>query len=726
MKKTPHLIILAMLFAFALAHSLNAQQSFYVSPVGSDHNPGTLDKPFGTIARARDAVRQVNRDMKEDIVVNLRGGTHWLKETVEFDARDSGAGGHRVVYQAYQDETPVISGGIQITGWTPHKNGVWKALAKGINFRQIYVNGVRGIRARTPNVGEYYQGLMWDVKAREILVDGQRIRQWQNFKQVEMIVHMNWAEAIMRLDSFTTSSERGDLWHSPMHARIRVQEPERHLVFARDYPPKRNENAWHLENAMEFLDTPGEWYLDRAAQALYYMPRAGEDMSLMEAIVPQLETLLAVRGTLDQPVRNLGFKGITFRHSTWLRPSERGALNIQACNYTIDPTKEDFQFVERCAAAVYVAAAQGCVFEGNVFEKLGASGLDLHFGTKNCVVNGNLFRNIAASGIQVAKFSDPDVEMHIPYLPKDEREICENDRIENNRIACAGQDYAGAIGIACGFPRGIVIARNEISNLPYTGISVGWGWRALPNAMRDNVIKQNHIHHVCQIMCDGGGIYTLSSQPGSQIVENYIHNVEHASFAGDTMNSAIYLDEGSTGFLIENNVLRNVADRKEAALKGESVYKNNNLALPEVMKNAGPVPEFRDRFARLLAKEDQTMKLKHVVMMTELKNEAEAIEKYRHYHSAEGVWPEVVYAAKISGIQSLKIYLHGNRLVMIISIPEDLTMDEMNRRYAASSARIKEWGEIMSGFQQAPPGAKKDEVWVPMELIHDYENGNVK
>jgi hypothetical protein len=572
-----------------LCFGVNAQdgKQFFVSPSGSDSHPGTLELPFHTISKARDAVRSVNAKAKSDITVFLRNGTYTIGSTLQFDEKDGGSAEHKVRYCAYNDEVPVISGGVRLSDWQPAGNGLWKTSANGADFRQLYINGKRAVRARTPDKGNYNENLMWDVKAQEILLDARHIKQWDNFKNVELIVNMNWGEAIMRMDSYSLSSDEPYSWHTPSHARVQVQEPERHLVFARHFPPKRNELAWYLENAMEFLDSPGEWYLNKTEGTLYYYPMPGEDMASADAIIPLVETLLTVKGTLDNPVKNLVFSGITFSHTTWLKANHAGALNLQACNYTVAPTKGNEQFVERCAAAVVVEAAHNCRFEKNTFTQLGASGLDLHFGTRACLVNENIFVDIAANGIQLAKFSDPDKEIHLPYNPGDERELCVGDSLINNIVTRVGQDYTGAVGIACGYPREVQIQHNKLSELPYSGISVGWGWTSEGNAMRGNIISNNHIHNVCQVMCDCGGIYTLSAQPGTQIKENYIHHVEHAPWAGKTHNTGIYLDEGSKGILIENNVISNISRDVPFVLKGESVFKNNSGNKPEVIERAG-------------------------------------------------------------------------------------------------------------------------------------------
>jgi L-rhamnose mutarotase len=728
------IIVFISLTFFHLAITAAGVYEFYVSPVGNDNNLGTFEQPFQTIDRAKEAVSTIKKTNNTDIYVFLRGGRYYVSETLHFGPGDSGMGQGRVIYSAYKDEQPVISGGVRLTGWEPYENGIWKAPSNGLNFRQLYVNNQRSTRARQPNKGDYNRLILWGMAEKEVFVHAGEIQKWQNFDKVEMVVQMAWAEAIMRLNAVKYTGEEKHSWIRPSYARISFQQPERDLVFARDYPPKHADQAYHFENAYEFIDQPGEWYLDQEAGWVYYLPLSGEDPSRSEIIAPTVETLLSIKGDLTNPAVNITFYGIGFEHSTWTRPSEQGHLVLQAGQFTIAPTMANTQFVGRPPAAVLVEAAKDIRFENNVFRLLGATGLDLHWGTSQCSITGNAFADIAGNGISVGIFSHPDMEMHIPYQPTDERILCRNDVISSNYIYRVGQDYPGSCGIAAGYPQNITIEHNEVAYLPYTGISLGWGWTHELNPMKENKVRYNHVHHVVQDLCDGGAVYTLSFQPGTQITGNYIHDINKSSWAGKIPIKGIYLDEGSGGsadqpLLIKGNLVNTGNDvtkfnfhRAGIVLYDFNTIRASDFDGEEVVKKAGPLPQYHNIRKRIDTLGNQQYDMKQIVFMAELKDEASATKKYRYYHGPEGVWPEVLHAAKESGLKSVKIYQHGNRLVMILELPEDLSLDEMNRRYAASSVRLKEWGEIMSALQQPPPGASPGETWVTMEMIHDYEN----
>ncbi|MEE4311837.1 MAG: right-handed parallel beta-helix repeat-containing protein [candidate division KSB1 bacterium] len=586
-----HVTALSFILLFILIFgAANAQQSFYVSPGGDDDNPGTLIRPFATIAKAQRAVRRINSDMRSDIVVYLRGGRYQLSSTLKFDARDSGSNGHRVIYSAYQDEVPVISGGVTIRKWGKGKNGVYTSRSQG-TFRQLYVNGRRAIRARTPDAGSYHRLKLWNERDREIIIDSTLIRRWSNFRHVEMIPQLHWAEAILPLESFEKAGP---------YAHVVPQEPERALIFKRMYPVKSENEAFHFENALEFLDQPGEWYHDPVSKKLYYRPRSGEDMQTAIVIAPELETLIQITGTFDDPVHHLTFTGITFSHAGWNLPRDTGMLSTQAGFYSIRVEGSNVQYFSRPPAAVYVAAAHHLRFERNHFTHLGATGLDLHYGTHDDVIIGNVFEDISGNGMLHARFSGPDEKHTRLYNPDDMRDICANDTISNNIVTRIGRDYPGCCGIACGFPRAVIIEHNDIFDLPYTGISVGWSWMDEDNVMQDNQIRYNHIYNVVTLLCDGGGIYTLSKQPNSMIKENYIHDIYRSQWAVGSLNNGIFLDQGSNGLTLERNVFENI---QEGTIRHHDtstiVSIKNDTQDQRVKDNAGLTPAFHDIRSRL-------------------------------------------------------------------------------------------------------------------------------
>lgn len=551
---------------------------FHVSPDG--------DQPFTSIEAARDAARPYCG--KEPVTIWLHEGTYVIDKTIELDARDSGTEKYPVVYKAMPGETPVISGGKKLTGWQRDGDKIWKAPTQGMEFRQMYVKGKKATRSRWPNMGEYHRVIDWDKPKQTINLKKTDISDWDNFEEVEIYLQMLWSISVMRLESFVEEEDRSVLT---------VKNPERDLVFKRLWPKKKENQAYHYENAREFIDQPGEWSIDRKKGEVYYYPRKGENMKTTEVIAPAVETLLAIKGTLDKPVKHLEVEGVTFLHSTWLLPNKRGYLNIQAGQYTIEPTVDNIQYAGRPPAAFEVECAHNVVVRRNVFKKLGAVGLDLHFGTRECEVVGNVFYDIAGTGISHAKLSDPEVEIHEAYNPEDERELCVNDHIHNNYVENIGYEYGGAIGILSGWPVGLKIDHNKLKDLAYTGISVGWGWTKEPNAMRDNKIRWNHVDRPMTLFADGGGIYTLSEMPGSLIYRNFVSNVHRSKWAVGASSKCYFLDEGSGGITMEKNHEQagGGIERVRLHVTGEITFKPKNFSdYDPIKKGAGLQAEYND------------------------------------------------------------------------------------------------------------------------------------
>lgn len=570
----------------------------YVSPVYTDQPDGSMEKPFNSLVDARNYIRYINdRGNDRDIIVWLRGGVYRPDKTIEFTNDYFSKGEVNISFKAHAGQRPVISGGREITGWQQDEDGVWKAKAQ-FNFRQLYVNGKAAVRARTPN-DSYFKLKKWDTENKVILAEPDiDIPEMVDAGGVEFRMQHVWADTNLRLESIRKNDSM---------TRIIAKEPERTLLFERSHPKKKKGLAFHFENNRSFLDRPGEFYLDLAKRTVYYIPREGEDMTKAVVEAPKLETLLAVTGTLDEPVKNLWFEGITFRCTTWLKVDESGLLTLQAGMYNISATPDNIQHAKRPPAAVYVAAAEGVTFERNIIMNTGASGMDLHYGTSHCNIRGNVFKNTAGNGIQHAIFSKPEVEIHVAYNPQDPREICRYDKIENNYFDNIAWYYYGSVAITSGYPMGIEIEHNEVTNTSYTGISVGWGWTSMPNAMRQNKIRYNHIHHVMTMLGDGGAIYTLSPQPDSEMAYNYIHDVAPGQDVVHGRVKGIYLDERTDGYVVHHNAVYDAPYKYFRHRVGpNNIFHNNhrqldegipefdNMHLDELKSQAGLEPAYKD------------------------------------------------------------------------------------------------------------------------------------
>lgn len=607
MKATTYSIIrfIVWINCFALALSANVyavnQATFYVSPAGNDADEGTEAAPFKTIARAQKAVRAINSSMTGDIVVYLREGTYQLSNTMCFNNEDGGSNGHYVRYENYPNERPLITGGIPVSEWTLYDEGkdIWCVKNVEARFRQLYVNNKKAIRARYPNLGDngehnFFRLAKVDTFGKALNINTDYVSDWKNPKKVEMHLMIAWAEAILRLDKTTNYGG---------YTKFEPQEPERTMLFNRPYPmlgtafmsnpPKQQ--CFYLENAYEFIDAPGEWYLDESDNTLYYKPRSGENMRTASVVAPRLETLFEIKG--NSTADKLGYfaiNGLAFAHTNFLRPSHQGFLDLQAGMYNVAAPGGNVYYLWRPPAGVTVENAHHVRIEKNIFSQMAATGLDFMSGTNDDMIQANVFNELGGAGIMIGKFSqDTLTEIHVAYNPMDKEEISTRDTIKNNLITNVTNESQGAVGIGAGYPRNILIEHNEVSYMNYSGISVGFGWTKQENAMTNNRINWNEIHHVAQLLTDCGAVYTLSNQgSNSEIQYNYMHDIQQSKWA-DYWILPIYLDEGSSGFDVSHNVSINAPGGVASNQAGYFTQSDNDGRSQTVIDYAGIEKDYK-------------------------------------------------------------------------------------------------------------------------------------
>ena len=612
--------LFSLCLAVAGASFAATQATFYVSPGGNDAAEGSKDAPFKTITQAQKAVRAINGSMTGDIEVILREGTYVLPGTIGFDERDGGKDGHYVRYKAAEGEIPLITGGMGITGWTIHDeaNNIWKAEGVDGRFRQLYVNGKKAVRACFPNAiaadekgagsfdHDFVRLTKVDSSGRAFDVSADYVKNIKNIEDVEIHLMIAWSENILRLEKVQVNGGT---------AKLIPKDPERTKLFHRAYPmlgtafqsnpPKQQ--VFYLENSYDLLDAAGEWYLDEKNSVLYYKPRSGENMATANVVAPRINTLFSVLGKdTKNKVGYMSFEGLTFAHSNYTRPSEEGFLDLQAGNFNVDvladPGRGNWEKLNsnkfllwRPDAGFRVENAHHFLVKNCTFTQMAATGLDFVSGTNDDVIEGNVFYEIGAAGIMLGKFyQDSTTEIHIAYNPSDKEEISTRDTIRNNLVTNVTNEHQGAVAIGAGYPRYVVIENNEISYTYYSGISVGFGWTKDQTAMTNNHINKNNIHHISRLLCDSGPIYTLSNQgTGSEIKENYLHDYS-ASKWSDYWVLPIYLDEGSSGFTVENNSYQNAPSGVGRNQPGSFTERNNNGYIASVAAAAGLQGEFKN------------------------------------------------------------------------------------------------------------------------------------
>lgn len=614
-------VVLPLLLAVIISPVLTVDaHDLWVAPTGAKDNTGTHEVPFSSVSQAlRKAceLRRLNQlSPDEPVRLILSDGLYQLTSPVFIRPDVSGTATSPVIIEAAKGARPVLSGGVEITNWhpTPETPGlpnvatgrVWgadapKTAGRFLEFRQLWVDGRKAVRARNPNGEALDQLTAWDKTNQLATIPAAAIRSIRDPGRLEMVLEQIWATAVLRIQS---------IQFSDTNAVVTFQQPERGIEFEHPWPPPvmttNFQAPFFLVNAIEFLDSPGEWFEDMSAGKVYYWPRKGEDMRHAKVFAPVLETLVRIEGSLDHPVSHVLFKGITFSHTAWMRPSQMGHVPLQAGMFLLDACKlsppgtsyhrglDNLAWIGRPPAAVSVKDANHISFERCTFEHTASAGLDFEHGTHDDLVEGCVFRDIGGNGIQLGKFSDPGIETHIPYDPSDQRAVCSQETIANNLVTDCGTEDWGAVGICAGYVYDVTIAHNEISNLPYTGISIGWGWTKTTNCLRDNLIHANDVHHVAMRLGDTAGIYTLSAQPGTVVSENYVHDIQMSPYVSDPEHwFYLYLDEGSSGITVRDNWCPAEKFMKNANGPG-NVWTNNSPQVSTEIKNAaGLEPGFK-------------------------------------------------------------------------------------------------------------------------------------
>ncbi len=590
-----------------LTSQVREQVYLHVSPQGNDSNQGTEAAPFRSIARAQRAVRTLpSQTRRQNVVVQIQSGDYYLDRPLRFGPADGGTATHRVTYRGVGGGQVLIHSGRAVTGWRPTAENpkIYQASVPNARFRQLYVNGERATRARYPNHDAYLESSAWDYEDQELIVSGKhRVLEEMDRADrsgLEMLLLQSWAEGYLRVKNFASYGLSFQKF-----TRVSFQEEESKILFNRPYPMHEPAHRLYFENARALLDTDGEWYRDEADGMLYYQPPAGTDMSKAQIMYPTLDTLLIVQGTTEKPVTNLRFENLSFQYSNWTYASEHGYLNAQAGQHNHRAETNNDQYAYRPPAAVYVARAEGVAFVRNEFRHLGSTALDLHYGTRHCAVVGNVFRDIAGSGVALAKFmQDPETEYHQTYNPSDTTEICYADTIANNLIERVANYYYGCLGVVAGYPSHAQIIHNTIRDLPYSGISVGYGWTDQPNPMSNNFIAYNDVSQVVKLLNDGAAIYTLSYQPGTRLYRNHLHDMSEPLPEWQRVKYAIYCDEKTGGseekpFVIEENVVENVPGKLHLHQTGVLSLKHP-MFLPaqrngkQIVEAAGLEPAYRD------------------------------------------------------------------------------------------------------------------------------------
>ncbi len=528
--------------------SISSAKEIFVSPSGNDNNPGTKKQPFKTLFHAEKTARQLMIQGKvNDVTVWLADGIYGIDKPFIIKPFRGVSGEYKLQFKAEKNAKPVVSGGVQISGWSKNKEGNWEIrlpenLSKISECRELFIDGKRATRARFPNIGYLKVKKAGADRRTNFFFEKGDFPIPANAKNTELILLHDWSISRIALKEIKANENQLFAVDSigakgPAFFNIDNWEPN----------PR-----YFLENAPEFLDENYEWVYQPEEKLLVVKLPDEVNPAQLQVVVPLAEGLISIVGEENQPVKNVSFDGITFQYCNWQIP-EKGYCGVQACHFDPRPTDNGWAVVP---AAVHAVWAENVNFENCTFKNFGGSGLWFYTGCKNCSIENSVFSDISGNGIMLGEGHDREVKDGKWWKVAPEQVALAN-KIENCTVTECGAQFYGAVGIWCGLTAETVIRNNEIFNLPYSGVSVGWMWSPEPTPCRKNTIEGNHIHHIMNILSDGGGIYMLGLQPGSVIHNNPIHNVEIN--AGRAESNGMFLDEGITDVIVENNLIYDIA-----------------------------------------------------------------------------------------------------------------------------------------------------------------------
>ena len=532
-----------------------------VAPYGDDSNAGTVDAPIATFEKAKELVKSIDTD--KTVTVWFREGTYFIENTVNFTAEDKA----NVLYRSYPDEKVEFSGAKAYSDWTETTiNGVNAFVADvEINsdsdyFRSLFKGNKRLSRSNYPKEGTFKiadpltseaikperdenfftHSVAFNAHTSDVL-------DFSNPSDIDVKIMHFWCDDLLPVLSVDAKT-----------GRIETEKASAMTV--------RVDDNYIFENVKEALSLPGEWYLDRTEEKLYYIPEEGDTVDNTTLYAGMTEQLITFKNT-----ENIAFQGINFINTDWDHidgthtgnPFPASHPLYKNIKYGTDHPQAAFEV----PAAILVSASKGIDFTDCLFENISYTAVKFENAAENCNITSSKFNEIGANAIFIHG------DFVIPASTK-------NINVKDCHISYYGRIFNNAIGILLTHAIDCELSNNEIHDGWYTGVSVGWNWGYSDNPTNNIQIKDNLIYNIGNgWLSDMGGIYTLGIQPETVISGNVIYNVGCDEGAYGYGGWGIYLDEGSSYMTVENNLVYDCSSQTFHQHYGkENIIRNNIFA----------------------------------------------------------------------------------------------------------------------------------------------------